>query len=75
VVAAAGMAAAFSAGVAAWQEEAELDRRFGAAWRHYRRHVRRWLPSWRRPPANWRRSALMGSGTAARPDGPPVEFG
>jgi protein-S-isoprenylcysteine O-methyltransferase Ste14 len=44
VVAAAGMAAAFSAGVAAWQEEAELDRRFGAEWRRYRRNVRLWLP-------------------------------
>jgi protein-S-isoprenylcysteine O-methyltransferase Ste14 len=61
MVAAAGMAAAFSAGVAAWHEDAELDRRFGAEWRHYRRHVRLWLPSSRRPPASWRRSALMGS--------------
>jgi protein-S-isoprenylcysteine O-methyltransferase Ste14 len=61
MVAAAGMAAAFSAGVAAWHEDAELDRRFGAEWRHYRRHVRLWLPSSRRPPASWRRSSLMGS--------------
>jgi protein-S-isoprenylcysteine O-methyltransferase Ste14 len=50
VVAAAGMAAAFSAGVAAWHEEAELDRRFGAAWRRYRRSVRLWLPPRRRRP-------------------------
>jgi len=47
VVAAAVMGAAFSAGLAAWSEERELDGRFGGAWGAYRRHVRLWWPSWR----------------------------
>jgi protein-S-isoprenylcysteine O-methyltransferase Ste14 len=59
VVATAGMAAAFSAGVAAWQEEAELDRRFGAEWRRYRRSVRRWLPARRRQRTAGRRRILI----------------
>lgn len=54
VVAAAAMGAAFSAGIAAWTEDAELAERAGAGWRTYRRQVRLWLPCWRsdvHPPA------------------------
>lgn len=47
VVAAAVMGAVFSAGVAAWSEETDLDRRFGEDWRRYRDSVRLWIPRWR----------------------------
>lgn len=47
VVGAAAMAVAFSAGFAAWTEDVDLHRRFGAAWPRYRRHVRTWVPRWR----------------------------
>jgi protein-S-isoprenylcysteine O-methyltransferase Ste14 len=47
VVAAAGMAALFSAGYAAWSEDADLTRRYGERWSDYRSHVRVWLPRWR----------------------------
>jgi protein-S-isoprenylcysteine O-methyltransferase Ste14 len=47
VVAAAVMAALFSAGVAAWTEGGELSQRFGPDWTRYRAEVRVWLPSWR----------------------------
>ncbi|HEY4382199.1 MAG TPA: hypothetical protein VGN01_17755 [Acidobacteriaceae bacterium] len=38
----------YGAGIAAWDEEADLERRFGAAWRAYRAEVRNWR--WRRRP-------------------------
>jgi hypothetical protein len=47
VVAAAVMAAIFSAGLAAWSEDKELSARFGDDWWRYRRQVRHWLPRWR----------------------------
>jgi hypothetical protein len=47
VVAAAVMAALFSAGFAAWNEGDELTRRFGPDWTRYRVEVRLWLPRWR----------------------------
>jgi len=47
VVAAAVMAAAFSAGVAAVAEARELPARFGDAWHDYRPHTRLWWPAWR----------------------------
>jgi protein-S-isoprenylcysteine O-methyltransferase Ste14 len=47
VVAAAGMGAVFSAGLATWSEDTDLVTRFGDEWRRYRRRVRVWLPSWR----------------------------
>ena len=47
VVAGAAVAAAFSAGVAAWSEDVELAGRFGNDWHGYRRQVRTWLPRWR----------------------------
>ncbi|MEA2825852.1 MAG: hypothetical protein QOG43_291 [Actinomycetota bacterium] len=47
LVAAAGMAAGFSAGLAAWSENIELAARFDDAWAGYRRHVRVWVPRWR----------------------------
>ena len=47
-LAAAGvMSALFAAGFAEWHEDADLSRRFGDAWREYRRHVRAWIPRWR----------------------------
>jgi protein-S-isoprenylcysteine O-methyltransferase Ste14 len=46
VVAAAIMAAIFSAGVAAWTEGSELSQRFGQDWTRYRAEVRVWLPKW-----------------------------
>ena len=47
VVAAAVMAALFSAGVAGWNEGNELTERFGQGWTRYRADVRVWLPRWR----------------------------
>jgi protein-S-isoprenylcysteine O-methyltransferase Ste14 len=47
VAAAAVVAAVFSAGLAAWHEDAELSARFGPAWDRYRAQVRPWLPRWR----------------------------
>ncbi len=47
LVAAAAMGAAFSAGLAAWDEDRELSRRFGGDWATYRRQVPRWRPRWR----------------------------
>lgn len=44
VVGAAAVATAFSAGMAAWLEDGELERRFGPEWRAYRSQVRLWLP-------------------------------
>jgi protein-S-isoprenylcysteine O-methyltransferase Ste14 len=47
-LAAAGvMAHLYSVGLAGWDEDADLQRRFGEAWNEYRRGVRRWVPRWR----------------------------
>ncbi len=44
-LAAAGvMAHLYSAGLAGWDEDEDLRRRFGDAWTEYRRGVRRWVP-------------------------------
>jgi len=37
----------YSAGIAAWDEGEDLERRFGAEWREYRAKVRNWRPRWR----------------------------
>jgi protein-S-isoprenylcysteine O-methyltransferase Ste14 len=37
----------YSAGIAAWDEEEDLSRRFGSEWRDYRSAVRNWWPRWR----------------------------
>ncbi len=57
-VSAAGvMAHLYSAGLAGWDEDEDLRRRFGEDWLAYRRGVRRWVPRFRpwhppdRPPA------------------------
>ena len=47
MLAAAVVSIAYSAGVAAWDEGEDLDRRFGVEWREYRSAVRNWLPRWR----------------------------
>ncbi|MGH2405285.1 MAG: methyltransferase family protein [bacterium] len=47
-VAAAGvMAVVYSAGLAAWDEGADLAARHGEGWRLYSREVRQWWPRWR----------------------------
>ena len=46
VVLAGLVAAAYSASLAAWQEDGELAARYGPAWATYRRAVRRWWPRW-----------------------------
>jgi protein-S-isoprenylcysteine O-methyltransferase Ste14 len=52
-VSAAGvMAHVYSAGLAGWDEDADLGQRFEEDWMNYRRCVRRWLPRlrpWHRP--------------------------
>lgn len=52
-VSAAGvMAHLYSAGLAGWDEDEDLRRRFGEDWLTYRRGVRQWVPRfhpWRRP--------------------------
>ena len=55
-VSAAGvMAHVYSVGLAGWDEDEDLGRRFGESWVDYRRGVRRWIPRLRpwanRPPA------------------------
>jgi protein-S-isoprenylcysteine O-methyltransferase Ste14 len=47
VAAAGAMSIVYSAGLAAWDEGGDLERRFGAPWRDYRAHVRAWIPRWR----------------------------
>jgi protein-S-isoprenylcysteine O-methyltransferase Ste14 len=37
-------AVVYSAGIARWDEQQDLDTRFGAAWRAYRNEVHDWLP-------------------------------
>ncbi|MDB4948315.1 MAG: hypothetical protein JWM27_964 [Gemmatimonadetes bacterium] len=44
LAAGAAMTVVYSAGLAAWDEAADLDARFGEPWREYRRAVRPWLP-------------------------------
>lgn len=44
LLAAAGVSVAYSAGLAAWHEGAELERRYGPAWTAYTAAVRPWLP-------------------------------
>jgi hypothetical protein len=38
------IAFAYSVGLASWDEESDLGRRFGTPWRSYRRYVRAWIP-------------------------------
>jgi hypothetical protein len=47
VTAAAVISAAYSAGIAAWDERGDLTLRFGPAWAAYRREVCAWFPRWR----------------------------
>ncbi len=47
VVVASVAAGLFSLGFAAWNENSELDSRFGQNWRHYRSRVRPWIPRFR----------------------------
>src|SRR5207244_9335173 len=47
LVAAGVLMTIFALGFARWSEEADLDERFGEAWRRYKRNVRCWLPRWR----------------------------
>lgn len=61
VVAAGAMSVVYSAGLAAWDEGEDLERRYGDAWETYRRHVRAWRPRWR----PWHPS-LAGEGEPAR---------
>jgi protein-S-isoprenylcysteine O-methyltransferase Ste14 len=44
---AAGVSIVYSAGIAAWDEEIELARRFGSEWKDYRSVVKNWWPRWR----------------------------
>lgn len=44
---AAGVSVAYSAGIAAWDEEEDLRRRFGKPWVAYRAEVRSWRWRWR----------------------------
>lgn len=37
----------YSVGIAGWDEDRDLDRRFGSEWREYRASVPRWRPRWR----------------------------
>lgn len=41
------VAFSYSAGLARWDENQELEARFGQEWLNYRKAVRQWLPSWR----------------------------
>ena len=43
----AAISAVYSAGIAAWDEGEDLERRFGAEWRAYRAEVRNWRVRWR----------------------------
>jgi protein-S-isoprenylcysteine O-methyltransferase Ste14 len=51
------MSVAYSAGIAAWDEEEDLARRFGSEWKDYRTVVRNWWPRWR--PYHKRSPALL----------------
>lgn len=37
----------YSAGLATWDEDEDMRRRFGTTWQTYRASVRNWLPRWR----------------------------
>jgi len=37
----------YCAGLAAWDEDSDLQQRYGAAFSEYRLHVRNWVPQWR----------------------------
>jgi protein-S-isoprenylcysteine O-methyltransferase Ste14 len=41
------VAFSYSVGLARWDEDQELEIRFGQEWLDYRKNVRAWLPSWR----------------------------
>ena len=41
------VAIVYGAGIASWDERADLEKRFGETWREYRRAVRNWIPRWR----------------------------
>ncbi|MDQ6828471.1 MAG: isoprenylcysteine carboxylmethyltransferase family protein [Gemmatimonadota bacterium] len=47
VAAGAVIAFAYGAGLAAWDEGGDMERRYGPAWRAYRTQVRDWMPRWR----------------------------
>jgi protein-S-isoprenylcysteine O-methyltransferase Ste14 len=47
VIAVGAMSAVYSAGIAGWDEEEDMPRRFGERWAAYRGGVRAWLPRWR----------------------------
>jgi hypothetical protein len=47
VAAAGALAHLYSVGIAGWDEDEDLRRRFGDAWVTYRRGVRSWIPRWR----------------------------
>jgi len=47
VAAVGGMSVIYAAGIAHWDEDADLRQRFGGDWARYRGQVRRWLPRWR----------------------------
>jgi protein-S-isoprenylcysteine O-methyltransferase Ste14 len=47
MLSAAGVSIIYSAGIAAWDEEEDLARRFGSDWRDYRAGVKNWWPRWR----------------------------
>lgn len=66
-VAAAGvMSVIYAAGLAAWDEGGDLERRFGAPWREYRTHVRAWIPRWRPYVPPDRRAVLYVSETCGK---------
>ena len=44
---AAAVALVYGVGIAAWDEEEDMERRFGPPWRQYRGVVRNWMPRWR----------------------------
>ncbi len=44
---AAVVAVIYSAGLAAWSENEDLNHRFGDRWMHYRKQVGSWWPSWK----------------------------
>jgi protein-S-isoprenylcysteine O-methyltransferase Ste14 len=37
----------YSAGIAKWDEDEDMERRFGGPWKRYRASVRNWTPRWR----------------------------
>jgi protein-S-isoprenylcysteine O-methyltransferase Ste14 len=47
IVTAAFLGLMYSLTIARWNEDRDMEARFGTDWAHYRRNVRRWLPRWR----------------------------